>query len=52
MPFVIRHRGELIGEQRAGTGVTVVGIQPMEPAGQDNPTFAGPVPGATPPQSP
>ncbi|MFF4426205.1 hypothetical protein ACFY04_36425 [Streptomyces sp. NPDC001549] len=51
--FVLQHRGQLIGEQRPGTGVTVVDIQPMEPAGQDNPTFVGPVPGATPPpQSP
>ncbi|MFF4445109.1 hypothetical protein [Streptomyces sp. NPDC001502] len=49
VPFVIRHRGELIGEQRPGTGVTVVDIQPMESAGQDNPAFVGPVPGATPP---
>ncbi|MEU7728147.1 hypothetical protein AB0B78_23330 [Streptomyces sp. NPDC040724] len=52
VPFVIQHRGELIGEQRPGTGVTVVDIQPMEPAWQDNPKLVGPVPGATqPPQS-
>ncbi|ATZ29351.1 hypothetical protein ACFZBM_30905 [Streptomyces lavendulae] len=47
VPFVIQHRGELIGEQRPGTGVTVVDIQPMEPAWQGNPAFVGPVPGAT-----
>ncbi|MFJ4863447.1 hypothetical protein [Streptomyces sp. NPDC088748] len=49
MRFVIQHRGELIGEQRPGTGVSVVAVQPMEPAWQDNPRFVGPVPGATQP---
>ncbi|MFI0202720.1 hypothetical protein [Streptomyces sp. NPDC016734] len=47
--FVIQHRGELIGEQRPGTGVSVVAVQPIEPAWQDNPRFVGPVPGATQP---
>ncbi|MDX3539398.1 hypothetical protein PV721_34750 [Streptomyces sp. MB09-01] len=51
MRFVIQHRGELVGEQRPGTGVAVVDIQPMEPAWQDNPKFVGPVPDATQPQS-
>ncbi|MEV7563525.1 hypothetical protein AB0O33_38755, partial [Streptomyces sp. NPDC089795] len=49
VPFVLQHRGELIGEQRPGTGVTVVDIQPLEPTWQDNPAFVAPVPGATPP---
>ncbi|WP_030728172.1 hypothetical protein [Streptomyces sp. NRRL S-237] len=53
VPFVLQHRGELIGEQRPGTGVTVVDIQPLEPNWQDNPAFVAPVPGATqPPRSP
>ncbi|MFB6563512.1 hypothetical protein ACFCYH_32280 [Streptomyces sp. NPDC056400] len=50
--FVMRHRGELIGEQQPGTGVTVVDVQPMEPAWQDNPKLVGPVPGATQPSRP
>ncbi|MGZ9935506.1 hypothetical protein ACXNSR_37150 [Streptomyces sp. NC-S4] len=50
--FVMRHRGELIGEQRPGTGVTVVDVQPVEPAQQDNPKLVGPVPGATQPSLP
>ncbi|MFD7788271.1 hypothetical protein ACFV4Q_35050 [Streptomyces nojiriensis] len=50
--FVMRHRGELIGEQQSGTGVTVVDVQPMEPSWQDNPKLVGPVPGATPPSEP
>lgn len=49
VPFVLQHRGELIGEQRPGTGVAVVDIQPLEPTWQDNPAFVAPVPGATPP---
>ncbi|MFJ7776853.1 hypothetical protein [Streptomyces yangpuensis] len=49
VPFVLRHRGELIGEQRPGTGVTVVGIEPVEVSREDNPRFVGPVPGATEP---
>ncbi|TDU73587.1 hypothetical protein EDD91_0154 [Streptomyces sp. KS 21] len=52
VPFVIQHRGELIGEAAVRYGVTVVDITPMEPAWQDNPKSVGPVPGATePPQS-
>lgn len=49
VPFVLRHRGELIGEQRPGTGVAVVDVQPVEASWQDNPKFVGPVPGATEP---
>ncbi|MFI8391672.1 hypothetical protein [Streptomyces sp. NPDC085540] len=50
--FVMRHRGELIGEQQPGTGVTVVDVEPMQPAWQDNPKLVGPVPGATQPSRP
>ncbi|MFE1826826.1 hypothetical protein [Streptomyces yangpuensis] len=46
---MLRHPGELVGEQRPGTGVTVVGIEPVEVSREDNPRFVGPVPGATEP---
>ncbi|WP_030764288.1 MULTISPECIES: hypothetical protein [unclassified Streptomyces] len=49
VPFVLQHRGELIGEQLPGTGVSVVDIQLLEPDRQDNPAFVAPVPGATQP---
>ncbi|MFE1869599.1 hypothetical protein ACFW9N_01655 [Streptomyces sp. NPDC059496] len=52
MGFVVRHRGELIGEQQPGTGVTVVDVQPLEPARQDAPKLVGTVPGATQPSQP
>ncbi|GAA2619458.1 MULTISPECIES: hypothetical protein [Streptomyces] len=47
--FALQHRGEPVGEQLPGTGVTAVDVQPMEAARQDNPRFVAPVPGATPP---